>query len=500
MRYNYNQNSIVMGNIFKYTILILSSSLLSAFIVYKFVKDSELKVSVEHTPKPRIVQTNYPVNAHPSIDFTQAAEQSMSAVVHIKSSTVKKISPHSHYNPFREFFGDDFFGPHMQQPNPQVRVGTGSGVIIDQAGYIVTNYHVIQNADDIEISLNDNRNYKAEIVGIDPSTDLAVLKIEEENLPFLTLQNSDDVKVGQWVLAVGNPFDLNSTVTAGIVSAKARNINIIKGNSAIESFIQTDAAVNPGNSGGALVNLNGELVGINTAIASPTGAYSGYAFAVPSNIVSKVVEDLIEFGSTQRAYLGVIIRNVDATLKQEIDLDLNQGVYIQEVMPGSSADQSGIKQGDVIIEIEDKPTPSVPSLQEQLSAFRPGDKVVVKLKRDKKDKVIEVVLKNKDGKAELLHKEEMQLMRKLGIELTSLNNAELKELELENGVRISKIYNGKIARETNIKEGFIITKIGDQKVKSKNDIITLLQNKNGGILIEGRYPSSQEIYYYGLGL
>lgn len=500
MRYNCNQNSIVMGNLFKYTILILSSSFLSAFIVYKIVKDSELKVSAKYATLPSFVEKNYPVNNNSNIDFTKAAQQSMSAVVHIKSSSIKKISPHNHYNPFREFFGDDFFGPHMQNPNPQVRVGTGSGVIINQTGYIVTNYHVIQNADDIEISLNDNRNYKAEIVGVDPSTDLAVLKIDELNLPFLTLQNSDDVKVGEWVLAVGNPFNLNSTVTAGIVSAKARNINIIKGNAAIESFIQTDAAVNPGNSGGALVNLNGKLVGINTAIASPTGSYSGYAFAVPSNIVSKVVKDLIEFGSTQRAYLGVIIRNIDATLKQEIDLDLNQGVYIEEVMQGSSADVSGIKQGDIILEIEDKPTLSVPSLQEQLSAFRPGDKVSIKLKRDKKDKVIEVVLKNKDGKEELLQKEEMQLMRKLGIELTSLNNAELKELELENGVRISKIYNGKIARETNIKEGFIITKLGDQKVKSKNEIITLLQNKNGGILIEGRYENSPKLYYYAFGI
>ena len=347
---------------------------LSALGIVYLTQDSAKKIEVEHITTQPVVSTGL-IPGSESLDFTKAAEISMNAVVHIKSSRVQEFQ--QQYNPFKEFFGDDFFfGPHRAPRNqqPQLQIGTGSGVILRSNGYIVTNFHVVQGADDIEVSLHDNRTFKATVTGTDPTTDLAVLKIEESNLPYLQIQNSDHVKVGEWVLAVGNPFNLNSTVTAGIVSAKARNINIIKGKSAIESFIQTDAAVNPGNSGGALVDLGGNLIGINTAIASPTGAYSGYAFAVPSNIVNKVVQDLIDYGTVQRGFLGVLIRNVDQKLAQSEGLNINHGVFIDEVLEESSAEDAGIKKGDVILQINQKETNTVPALQEIIGRLRPGDK------------------------------------------------------------------------------------------------------------------------------
>lgn len=480
-----------MKKLFTYLFIGLISSL-SSVSLFKLFSSPNEKIEIEHKTVQPIVQTKSSINRSTGVDLTVAAEKSMSAVVHIKSTAIRKHTHQRQHNPFRDFFGDDFFNPryHYEQSRPEVKIGTGSGVIVNKDGYIVTNFHVIQGADDIEISMNDNRNFKAKIIGTDPSTDLAVLKIDEGDLPFLSFQNSDDVKVGEWVLAVGNPFNLNSTVTAGIVSAKARNINIIKGQSAIESFIQTDAAVNPGNSGGALVNLKGDLVGINTAIASPTGTYSGYSFAVPSNIVSKIVEDLIEFGSIQRAYLGVVIRNVDNHLSKEKGLDVKQGVYIYEVVDGSSASLGGIKEGDVILNINDKKTLTVPKLQEIVSSFRPGDKIKVNILRDGRQKDIQLTLRTKDGKDKIASKEKASVLDKLGIELK----------ESKKGLIIEKILAGKIQKETNIKEGFIIQKIGKSTIQTKEDLVKVLKDKKGGILIEGKYDSLPDTYYYALGM
>ncbi len=303
------------------------------------------------------------------LDFTKISKDVMDAVVHIKSS--KKVSgKNQRYffspDPFGDMFGDDFlrhfFGepPEQKAPNnkkekPFMEMGVGSGVIISSKGYIVTNNHVIDDADDIEVSLHNNEVYKAKVVGTDPSTDLAILQIKKDGLHAIPLGNSDNVEVGEWVLAVGNPFNLNSTVTAGIVSAKGRDINIINDKSAIEAFIQTDAAINPGNSGGALVNLNGELIGINTAIASPTGAYAGYGFAIPVNIVNKVVQDIMKYGVVQRAYLGVLIRGIDGSFAKEKGLDVNEGAYVDSLTAKSAAAEAGIKAGDVIVEVNGTP-------------------------------------------------------------------------------------------------------------------------------------------------
>jgi serine protease Do len=325
-----------------------------------------------------------------SVGFGDAAETTLAQVVHIQAKIV--ISPQN--DPFYEFFGDGFWGRryrNQQQPQ-QIQQASGSGVIISKDGYIVTNNHLVDQAAEIVVSLYNGRGYKAAIVGTDPSTDLAVLKIDEKALPEAVLANSDDVRVGDWVLAVGNPFNLASTVTAGIVSAKARNIHILSDNSAIESFIQTDAAVNPGNSGGALVNLKGELIGINTAIATPTGTYAGYSFAVPSNIVRKVMTDLIEYGEVQRGYLGVVIQDLSWQLAQQLGLDISQGVVIANLVRNGPADKAGMKVRDVILEIEGNPIQSSSRLLEIIAGHRPGDELDVRVMREGKERNITIRL------------------------------------------------------------------------------------------------------------
>ena len=320
--------------------------------------------------------------ARAPIDFSAAAEKVMPAVVNVTS--ISRFKPRSQ----REELYMELFG------RPRDNQSTGSGVIIGKQGYIVTNNHVIEGATEIEVTLYDKRKYKAELVGTDPSTDLAVLKIKAPNLPSVELSNSDETKIGEWVLAVGNPFDLNFTVTAGIVSAKGRNINILGNRKAsIESFIQTDAAVNPGNSGGALVNAKGELVGINTAIATPTGTYAGYSFAVPINLVKKVVGDLMEYGEVHRAYLGVMIMDVDSDFAKQEGLFVSQGVFVSELIDGGAAKDAGIKKGDVIVGINEQNVRSVNELQEKVGSRDPGDTVRVKVKRGKKELVLNMKLK-----------------------------------------------------------------------------------------------------------
>jgi serine protease Do len=422
-------------------------------------------------------------------DFTLAADKSVHSVVHIKTTSeqVNNLS----YDPFAELF----FGPQRRQQN-FIQQGSGSGVIISEDGYIVTNNHVIAGADKVEVTLNDKRTYEAEVIGADASTDVALIRIKEKNLPFLPYGNSDVVKVGEWVLAVGNPFNLNSTVTAGIISAKGRN-NILSGNKRpIESFIQTDAAVNPGNSGGALVNTDGELVGINTAIASNNGTYQGYSFAVPVNIVKKVVSDLVEFGTVQRAYIGVSIQDIDARFAAEKKLSQLRGIYVNGITEGGSADEAGMREGDVITAVHEVPVGSVSELQEQVSRYRPGDKINVSVLRHEKEVVLPVTLKTFDNTTNLVSKSD--LIRKsvdvLGAEFEEMDQDELATFRLENGVKIRKLSPGKLA-QVGLQAGFIVTSIDKKKVSSAEDIKKMLGNRSGTVVLEGFYPNGMKAAY-----
>ena len=434
-----------------------------------------------------------------SMSFVMAADLTRPAVVHIKTYfTPKDIG--QQFNPqmdpfLKDFFGDGFGGQLPQQKQPSE--SSGSGVIISQDGYIVTNNHVIDNADKIEVILEDKRSYTAKLIGKDPTTDLALLKVDENALPFVKLGDSDKLKIGEWVLAVGNPYDLTSTVTAGIVSAKARNINILSGkeNFAIESFIQTDAAVNPGNSGGALVNLKGELVGINTAIASPTGSYSGYSFAVPVGIVKKIMDDLLKYGEVQRGLLGISIQDVNANLAKEKGIKEIKGVYVGGVNDNGAAKEAGIKVGDVILRVDGHEVDNTSALQEAIGRHRPGDKVGITLSRD--DKTIEVVaiLKNKMGNTEVVKITDGKFSESLGAQFTTIDPAEKKKLKLDGGVKVSKLKEGKL-RDAGMRDGFIITQINKVKIKTLEDLNNQLEKpRKGGVLFEGVYPNGQSEFY-----
>lgn len=465
---------------------------------------------VNSAPSSKALYTKNESGDMVPLDFTKVAEKVTGAVVHIKSS--KRVQ--NAYNrfpqggsPFDDFFRD-FFGqpfeqrqPQGQQPRqPEFQVGTGSGVVISQDGYIVTNNHVIADAEDIEVTLSDNRNLKAKVIGTDPSTDLALIKIEGTNLETLPFVNSDDVKVGEWVMAVGNPFNLTSTVTAGIVSAKGRNINILREQFAVESFIQTDAAINPGNSGGALVNLQGGLIGINTAIASPTGSYSGYGFAVPTNIVRKVVEDLMDYGVVQRGVLGVMIRTVDGNLAKEKDLNITSGAYVDSLLENSAAGAAGIKSGDIIVTIDGHPIQSSPMLQEVIAQHRPGDEIQVTVNRKGKEKTLGVTLNNRQGNTALVEKPVVDVFAKLGAEFETIDKATARKLDIDGGVQVKRLMPGALRKQTQIAEGFIITKVNGQTVTSKEELIKILDKQNGGIMVEGRYENAPDTYYYAFGI
>jgi serine protease Do len=425
------------------------------------------------------------------LNFVFAAKNATPSVVHIR--TLYKEG--SANNQFNDFF-KDYFGERYQRRGGPSR-GAGSGVIISPNGYIVTNNHVIENADEIEIVLHDNRSYKATVIGVDKHTDLAVIKIDADNLPAIRYGNSDQINVGEWVLAIGNPFEFRSTVTAGIVSAKGRNINILSGDYRIESFIQTDAAVNPGNSGGALVNLNAELVGINTAIASPSGAFAGYSFAVPVSLVQKVVDDLVEFGTVQRALLGIRIQDVNAESAKAYNLDLLKGIYIAAVDPRGAAGKAGMEQGDVIVAIDGKTVNNVAQLQEQIAVNRPGDNVTVKYVRNGVEQEVLATLRNAEGTLDIVEvKNEFNSQGATFIEISTDLKA---QLQLKGGVQVSSIENGKW-KEAGLKEGFIITEISDRTINNLADFKEYLNNPRGdGILIEGIYPNGDKAYY-GLGL
>ncbi len=444
------------------------------------------------------------------LDFTKTSQKVLDAVVHITSRGTQPYMREYRQLPdlFREFFQDSPYGDYFRgQPGEQEegmgpipRIGTGSGVIINENGYIVTNNHVIAGAEEIEVTLHNNGTYKAEVVGTDPTTDLALLKIDVNGLRPLSMVNSDDVEVGEWVLAIGNPFSLNSTVTAGIVSAKARNININREELAVESFIQTDAAINPGNSGGALVNLNGDLIGINTAIASRTGSYNGYGFAVPSNLVTKVVEDLLEYGNVQRAILGVRIQTLDGRLASEKGIDLVPGVYVAMVNEDSAADDAGIEPGDIITGVDGKETRNAARLQELIAGYRPGDEVAITLNRDGRARTLQVALKNTSGSLAVVRKPDMELRKELGASFETLDRELAREMGLDGGVQVTALYPGKIRRETQMREGFVITHVNGERTETLEKFREMLLDSDGGVMLQGRYPDSEKTYYYAFGM
>lgn len=419
-------------------------------------------------------------------DLTFSAEKAIYCVVHVKVKSTQTMYSGSG-NPFYDFF----YG--YREKKVPMEGYVGSGVIISSDGYIVTNNHVIEKADEVEVSLNDRRVLPAKIVGTDPATDLALLKVDETDMPFLTYGDTEALRVGEWVLAVGNPYNLTSTVTAGIVSAKARQLGIISSQLGIESFIQTDAAVNPGNSGGALVNIRGELVGINTAIASRTGDYSGNSFAIPVTIVQKVVADLKEFGYVQRAILGVSIQPIDDKFAKEKGLKL-EGIYVVGVREDGGAIAAGIKEGDVITAINNVPVNSFAELQEQISKFRPNDQVNVTVIRDKKTQLFTVTLRNIEGNTQILRGDPSNSF--FGAEFEGVPEKDRQNLGITSGVKVKDVGQGKL-KGLGIRAGFIITSVNDKFVNSANDIQTIVNSvkPKNRVLIGGVYPNGQVDYY-----
>lgn len=422
------------------------------------------------------------VPANP-VDLTSAAENAVNSVVYIKVTTNSRTQTIEYSDPFEDFFGD-FFGrgnggsrQRRQMETPK-RSGAGSGVILTSDGYIVTNNHVVQDADELTVKLNDNREFKARIIGTDKTTDLALIKIEATNLKPITVANSDNLKLGEWVLAIGNPFSLTSTVTAGIVSAKARSLGATPGS--IESFIQTDAAINPGNSGGALVNAKGELVGINAMIYSQTGSYAGYGFAIPTSIMNKVVDDLKKYGSVQRALLGIMGQDVstyiDAQKEKGKDVDLGtvNGIYLGEVSSDGAAAGAGLKEGDVITAIDGKKITKFGELQELISSHRPGDKVSVTYLRDKKQHTATITLLNVQGTTSAVQTLDTDAM---GAALRSLTDQEKKELNLQSGLVVSAIREGKL-KEAGLTKGLIITKVNDHEMRTIDDFDEAVKEAN----------------------
>jgi serine protease Do len=451
---------------------------------------------IEKNPDTKLITETRVINT--GMDFTEASAQTINSVVHVNTKVVQTTFQ-------RDIFQEFFNGPGAGgREFKQFGSGSGSGVIVSDEGYIVTNNHVIENASEIEVVLNDNSKYIARIVGADPSTDIAVLKIEGKNFKSVNFGNSDELKIGEWVLAVGNPFNLTSTVTAGIVSAKARNINLLSERNGqdvvpIESFIQTDAAVNPGNSGGALVNTKGDLVGINTAIASQTGSYSGYSFAIPVNLVKKVMNDLIEFGIVQRGYLGVKISDVTQELQEKNKLKDLKGVYVAEVVDGGSADKGGLKNGDVILKIGNTEVNSVANLQEEIGKKRPGDKIDVLIRQKDGDEVIKsLVLRNKEGETNLISKEEIKKNAALGATFIELTDKEKKELNISYGVKITSVTTGKL-KSLGLGIGTIITKVNNEAVETVDQLTSKLNGNNRGILLEIINTSGRKDYV-GFGL
>jgi serine protease Do len=448
------------------------------------------------------------------VDFTQAAAAAIPAVVHIKTKTNPKAVNNNlpqQRNPFSDLFGGDqdllnqFFGNGgRQRMLPQM--ASGSGVIISDDGYIVTNNHVVAGADEVTVTLSDRKTYTAKVIGADPAYDLAVVKIDGKNLPFMLYGNSMDTKIGQWVLAIGYPLNLDATVTAGIISAKSRSLGLNHDKTgsramAVESYLQTDAAVNMGNSGGALIDPNGQLIGINSAIASPTGYYNGYSYAIPVDIVKKVVNDLVKYGSVQRGFLGAMfmdagLLNDEQKTANKIPLNID-GIYITNLVKDGAAMQGGIKVGDVIRKINNIPVNSGSELQEQLSKFRPGDKVQVTYERNGSQNTATVTLKNNAGNYDIVKAETM--IDKLGADLVTLDAKKAKTLGLNGGVIVRKINDGIINDQTRMRDGFIITKANGKEVRTLDDLKKIIGDNNE-VTITGVYPGYSEPFEYPLVL
>ena len=441
------------------------------------------------------------------VDLTYAAEKSLPSVVHFLSTKTSKVqSVEVENDPFSDFFSDPFgfFGNPQGNGGKQRRSvrtpkqqGSGSGVIISADGYIVTNNHVVADADELTVTLNDNKEYSARIIGTDKASDLALIKIDGKNLPAITIANSDDIKVGEWVLAVGNPFNLTNTVTAGIVSAKARSLY----QNGVESFIQTDAAINPGNSGGALVNTRGELIGINAMLYSQTGSFSGYGFAIPTSIMNKVVADLKQYGTVQRALIGIqgqdVKNYVDAKKDKGEDIDLGtmEGIYVAKVTEESAAEEAGMKEGDVITAIDGKPVNKMAELQEVLAKKRPGDKVTVTYLRDKKKATKTVTLKNEKGNTQVVKKADLDV---LGGNFRAITNAQKEQLNIGYGLEVLKVNSGRL-KTAGITKGFIIQRVNDNAVKTIDDLQNAVKeastSKDPVLYIQGVYPTGKKAYF-----
>lgn len=469
----------------------IALSALTSTIIIKQNKHNTDNLAQPTTPT-HLTLTSAPTTA--PADFTYAAEHTVEAVVHVKTKVEMQNAYSSNTNPLLEFF----FGIPQQPRQPYIQEGSGSGVIFTTDGYIVTNNHVVDGATHVEVVLNDKRTFEAKIIGTDPTTDIALLKIEADNLPTIPFGNSDQLRLGEWVLAVGNPFNLTSTVTAGIVSAKARNINILNSEMKIESFIQTDAAVNPGNSGGALVNTRGELVGINTAIASQTGSYAGYSFAIPTSIVSKVVADLKEYSVVQRAVLGVQIADINDQLAKEKQLPTLRGAYIASVQDNSSAHDAKLKEGDIITAINNINIASVAELQEQIGRYRPGDQITLTYIRDNKTQTTTVNLKNRSGNTNIIKNADTTI---LGATFGEVDTRLSQKYRLNAGIQITDIdRNGPLAK-AGINKNFIILKINGQIIRSEKDLTAIVNqtinasDRDRALFITGIYPDGKIAHF-----
>lgn len=441
------------------------------------------------------------------VDFQPASQAAVPSVVHITTiiggSQASNNLPKTRRNPFGDMFGEDFMDDFFNGPKTRSmpQRASGSGVVISEDGYIVTNNHVIDEASEIKVTLNNKKQYTAKVIGADPSSDLALIKVEAKGLPFLIYGNSDNVKLGQWVLAVGYPLNLETTVTAGIISAKARSLglNSRKSNSPIESYIQTDAAVNQGNSGGALVNTNGELVGIVSAIASPTGAYAGYSYAIPVNIVKKIINDLLQYGTVQRAFLGIsyLPDNAPDEEKTKLGFKEGQGVLVMEVTIDGAMAASGIQKGDYISKINGTKILTGSEMVEQIAGFKPGDKISVSYIREGKEKMTSITLKNKAGSYEIVKN---ILSDKLGAELLNLDKAKAAEFRVKGGVIVTKISTGLIDDQTRMRDGFVILKANGTEIKSVDELNAILTKSPNRVTLEGFYPGYDGVYQYPIEL
>ncbi len=449
-------------------------------------KGGKQTITEDHFQKIPIQRASFVVPQY--MDFTEAAEKSINAVVHIKTEiSAKTGSYESFFGPFQDYFGNPY--------KNNTYIAFGSGVIISTDGYIVTNNHVVEGADRISVTFNNKKELEASVIGTDPTTDLALIKVDAHDLVFLTYGNSDALQIGEWVLAVGNPFNLTSTVTAGIVSAKARNVGILGAQSSIESFIQTDAVVNRGNSGGALVNTSGELVGINAAIASHTGVYEGYSFAIPANLVKKVISDLMKYGELQRAYIGVQIRDIDAEFADELRLKEVEGVYIAGIVPNGGADEAGLKEGDVILTIDNVKIHSLSELMGNIGQHSPGEIISIDVNRDNEFQTYQVTLKNQNGTTALVKAGNSFTNDLLGASLQQLTPDELRKLNISAGLKIIQVNEG-ILKKGGITRGFVITEINGMQINSGNSLQDALQRTRKNIVhLKGLYPNGVRISY-----